>query len=185
MDRELRETVKGILNALWDSCDELDAAGFGMEKISCGKLTTRRLLTHDILRFAMYLSASDGTVTWEEATLLSDILGERLTSNAIVDYINEEGIYSVDFESTPPAILKMFVELGHSVNMEETAIETTIELFEFIGKAIVECDDNISAQEREDLNIYLNMMRNYAIRETAMHERNNGNSGTAFIGGKR
>ena len=47
--------------------------------------------------FMMYLSASDGTIKWDEAHLISDMCNLDLTPNNIGDFIRKNNIYSTEF----------------------------------------------------------------------------------------
>ena len=132
----------------------------------------------DIAKFMMYLSASDGTIQWDEVKMIIDIcnLEEDLTPDNIGTYIRKNNIYSKEFEQTPPKILIDFVNVDYELVkngvdvfdlLEENLFKdmpfsrSIVFLFELIGKKLIESDGCVSENEKQDFEIYINMMKKY------------------------
>ena len=119
--------------------------------------------------FAMYLSASDGTIEWEEARMIAQYFDLPLTQDSIADFIREHNIYSTEFESNPPVILKTLVDADQRLYEagalsdpdDEAASELLFKTYKAIANELINCDGDEDENEVKDANIYLGMMDEY------------------------
>lgn len=121
----------------------------------------------EIAMFLMYLSASDGEIKWEEASTISELCDLNLTPQSLSDFIRENNIYSTEFENKVPISLKLLVTVDNQIvenNMEnevDAGYDTLINAYYEIAKVFMASDDDVDINEKNDCNIYLDMMRNY------------------------
>lgn len=122
----------------------------------------------EMAKFAMYLSASDGTIKWEEAEMIAQYFDINLTKHSVADFIHEYNIYSTKFESTPPTILKVLVrfdqrnyEAGKLSNPGNALSEALFYIYQRIARELINCDGDKDVNEVKDSNIYLKMMDEY------------------------
>lgn len=168
MNQELKET----LGLFYSMVDALDSKAKVMEKLNL-KMKWSEAIKIELLQFLMYLAASDGQITMDESTFIFEYLDIDFSPIRINDYIRENDIYSVEFEEEPPASLKIMVQVDNSfqeqeITLGQTASEALIEIYRRIGKAFIQCDGTEDEQEKEDLKIFLRMMRDFAISNLDM-----------------
>lgn len=124
-----------------------------------------------------------------------------MTSREIVDYINENNIYSTEFEEKLPISFRIFIFIdvlrelkGERVKEQDSLVKLLLNTYELVGKDILSCDMNVTSEERRDLNTYLNNLRDNSINclqsllakgEESLKSDNNSGGGTVFTGGKR
>ena len=123
----------------------------------------------DIVKYLMYLSASDGTINWDEAQFIFDYLGYRLTPSQMNQFIRDQNIYSTEFEQTPPGGLRLLVDVdntiitkfGENAGIDKYASESYLDLFRFIGQAFMAADNDVDENEKTDYTIYTNMIERF------------------------
>ena len=166
MANPAKKLVDNILNV----CDTLEDTPVGIRKDHPG-FSLRKAFTLDVMNFIMYLSASDGHVTWREADYLSDLMDMRVTPDNMREIIEEHNVYSVEFEEKVPLSLQLFVKadkwmlsIGNkdNANLAKTVIDG---FYEMVGRDFIKCDGDIDDNELRDLNIYLGTLRDYVRRE--------------------
>ena len=114
--------------------------------------------------FMMYLSASDGMVSWEEAKLISDTCGLNLTVESLAEFIDENNLYSEAFERQVPVSLKILVAADNVLHEEGGEVSGSLELIESdraLGIGLINADEKVDPNEERDMDIYLKMMTDY------------------------
>ena len=118
----------------------------------------------DVLRFLMFLAASDNEVTWDETDLISRISCIRWTPGLIGKYIRENDIYSVQFERQVPATFGMLVnteKIVLSLGGENTNLSAQIlNIYKLIGEAFL----GLSPENKDavsNFRSYIGMMEEY------------------------
>lgn len=170
MNQELKETLRLFLSMT----DTLDLSSKVMEKIN-SDMKWSEMIKIELLQFLMYLAASDGEITRDESTFILDYLDIDFSPYKINKYVKENDIYSVDFEEEPPASLKLMVLADNSLHEQEldlgqTISEAMIELYRRMGKEFIQCDGIETEQEKEDLNIFIRSMRDFAFDNLDIHK---------------
>ena len=152
-DTELKRMVD-------DVCDTLErlTAGTGLPE-GLGAIAKQ-----EMGMFMMYLAASDGEISQEEADLISETCDLDLTVESVAEYIDDNDLYSEAFEQKEPVSLKVMVaadnvlyQSGQSISGSEALLET----YRALGIGLITADDVVTGNEEQDLNIYINMMTEY------------------------
>lgn len=114
--------------------------------------------------FMMYLSASDGTIEWDEARTISEICNLNLTPNELGQFIRENNIYSTEFEAKVPVTFQLIVtgdnklaEMGIDVSGSDAMLAT----YKAVGEALIKSDCDVDDNEVKDYKIYINMLEEY------------------------
>lgn len=132
-------------------------------------MTIKEVLKGDITRFLMYLSASDGVIASDEVEFIHEYLDDpdiTFTPQSLSDFIDQYNIYSRDFETTAPAIMRLTVRIDNDlvesgVREESSLCETLCGLFKTVGQEFIRCDGDIDDQEMADWETYVNMLDKY------------------------
>lgn len=143
-------------------CDSLEAKGLWPLK---GGVSLREVLRHDLAKFCLYLSASDGKAAGSEALFFKLALGYDMSIDEMIHHIKSDNIYSTDFESEVPLFVKTIKLIGDTLSaagMEaDGLVKAFAHLYMRMGSTLIECDDEVTEQEKTDLNIYMNMVYDY------------------------
>ena len=114
--------------------------------------------------FMMYLSASDGTIEWEEADFISEMCNLNLNPNNVADFIRENNIYSTEFETKVPITFQIMVKADNELKklgIDKSGSEILLQTYKIVGKILVDVDDDIDDNEASDYTIYINMLERY------------------------
>jgi hypothetical protein len=162
-----------IIANICETIDEKDLC----EKPKGCTITLKDILQSDVAQFIMYLTASDGHISFEEVQAYKAITGYGGdTIDSIKDYIKENNIYSMDFESEPPLIMKILSKaernaIMYGAKFEESILNIVVSLFEMIGQIIISIDGGITYNEKRDYNIILSTIRGYAQEHSIVGDR--------------
>lgn len=118
----------------------------------------------ELAAFAMYISASDGTVRWQEAQVISEIFDLNLSPETIGSFIEKHNIYSESFEQTPPEALKVAVAADVVVAKNgDTPIfcSSLIDVYKKVATYVACADNDGSDAEVKDTSIYITNMIEY------------------------
>ncbi len=149
-----------MLQTIYRVCDAVEKAGGKPEKI---EIPLRELFTFDLQRYFMYLSASDGKVLPVEADYMNELFGESFSVGEYVKRIDENRIYSVNYENDVPLSLKIITtaEQRNENLTDEDGNEfpqlssLLFDLYRDAGIEFLGCDGDVSEQESKDLGMYL------------------------------
>ena len=148
-------------------CDTVDDSG--LLKVLEGKdIKLRDVLRLDVADFIMYLSASDGYLSREEVEAYRTITGYGGDDvSSITEHIKENHIYSMDFESEPPLIMKLLSEaerkaIYRGAPIKTSVLKAVVLLFELIADIIVSIDGGITYTEKRDREIIMSTIKGYA-----------------------
>ena len=161
--------AKRMLNKIYELCDSFEDTPLAPRKHGAD-IDMRKVMFMDLVKYIMYLSASDGRIGQREAEYLADLTDIKMTTSQIREFIEEQNIYSTKFESEAPLILKILVAtenllFANDADLEALASDILVKFFEIVGKELCEIDCEFSTNERSDMNIYLNTMRGYIKKE--------------------
>ena len=116
----------------------------------------------------MYLSASDGRLSADEVQAFRIITGFGGDNvETIKRHIEENNIYSMDFESEPPTIMKLISRAERNammcgVDLKSSSLEFIVSLYEMVGQIIISIDGGITYNEKRDFNIIMDTIKGYA-----------------------
>ncbi|MCD8190081.1 MAG: hypothetical protein LUD78_07660 [Clostridiales bacterium] len=128
---------------------------------------TGKAFKGELAMFLMYLSASDGEIKWDEASVISDLCDLNLTPQSIGDFIRKNNIYSTEFESKVPATLDLIVKADNlliKMNMDNGLSDVpnlVISTYKYAAEQLIMADGTADANEHNDCKIYIDMMERY------------------------
>ena len=160
---QAKEYFDNIAN-LCDTIDEHDL----WEKPSHMTITLREIFQHDVANFIMYLSAADGRLSAEEVQAYRVITGYGGDNvDTIKKHIEENNIYSMDFESEPPLIMKLLSKAERNAVMcgasfESSVLKLVARFYGLIGQIIISIDGGITYNEKRDYNIIMDTINGFA-----------------------
>ena len=168
--------VKNGLEQVYKVLDNVEEGGGKPDGLNA---SLRDAFKTELMEFLLYLSASDGHVSSSERDFINELFDMELSTKDCVDLINENEIYSTKFESTlpltlrittvfdkkmqlvssvvgqsieaiTPAILKFYAGLGEMFTEIKQLLDGRIESDSEEGTSIVEGNDEIPKELRED-----------------------------------
>jgi len=162
MDYELRQRVDLILGL----ADTIDGTPTGLHS---SEISLRNCVRTEWLKFLMYLSASDGQISWEESEFIHDYLDFDLDTDGIHQLVLENNIYSEDFENEVPISIQIFAKTdnayyeatGNKREKDEISVSLLRRMFLALGQELLACDDEITDDEINNLTIYMNMLDDF------------------------
>lgn len=158
--------LKNMITSTLDLCDSINP------HFRNGAANLRDLCKYDLLRYALYLSASDGVIKSEEVEFFNTYLGYDMPVAGWVNFIKEKNIYSNEFEESIPLSLVAFVSVDNDIIKKgigldrESLGELLISTFEGLGRELISSDRDVDSQEMDDLNTYMETLRNFVIHYT-------------------
>lgn len=121
----------------------------------------------NLAQFMMYLSASDGKIEWSEVDNISKYLDVDLTPEAVNKFIREQNIYSTKFEQEVPVALQALVSadnlLWDNGKRDTCSAEMLLTLYKAVGIELINTDGDVDDNEKQDYNIYIDMLSNYVM----------------------
>lgn len=125
--------LKEALRHMYEICDEVaERTNFHEQTGLRRDASLSDVLKMNLLFYLSYLAASDGVVSWKESRFIGELIDINLTPAKLQEIIDDNNLYSTEFESDPPMILQIFVALDNA--MYQHGKETNIEM----GKAVFE-----------------------------------------------
>ena len=151
------EEIKVIV---YKMCNVLEKIGQGMGL----EVGTGQAARYEIASFMMYLSASDGKILWEEAKIISEMCDLNLTPESMESFINDQKIYTPEFETKVPPMYELMVSVDNTLFEAGETISGSgimLDTYQTVGAALIKSDDDVDENELTDYNKYLTMMVDY------------------------
>ena len=159
--------AKEYFDSIVNICDIIDEKEL-WDKPDDSEVKLRDILKINIAEFIMYLSASDGSLTFEELQVYKAITGYGgETLDSFKTYIQKNNIYSTGFESKPPLIMEILSRAERTAIMYGAELETSIlsalvSLYKMIGKIVITVDGGVTYSERRDYQIIISTIEGFA-----------------------
>ena len=166
--------LKQLVNSMCDTIEMIASKG-GLDA------GTDQAAKVELGMFMMYLSASDGEISWEEARIISDICDLNISPSQLGDFIREKGIYTTEFEQKVPVTFQLMVEADKALienGINISASEAMLGTYKAVGEALIKSDGDIDDNEVADYRIYTNMLEEYRDRNLG-----SGSKATGFTKG--
>ncbi len=144
--KTLKESVQQELRM----CEQLQTLGFWD---AASSVTLRECLRLDLLKFLLYLSASDGQPTQPEADFLMEYLGYGLSPAKMRQLILDKNIYSRQFEQQLPLSMKALVQAD--VQRGSALADLVLALYRRLGEAFLKIQTGGSGQGKKDYELYI------------------------------
>lgn len=136
-----------------------------------------KLVKSELAAYMMYLSASDGKITWNEANIISEYIDVSVTPQKINAVLHEENIYSTKFEKHVPASFGMTVTADNILwdlgKRGLCAADVLLLIYKKVGKEIIYADGDADDNEIADYQTYIGMLTDY-ILENDRYKTNGG-----------
>lgn len=181
--------MKQSLHKIYSLLDTVEGAGGKPSGINA---SLRDVFKVELHSYFLYLSATDGKVSVQESEFMNYLFDMHLTSQQYVTFINENNIFSTDFEQKVPVIFQILQAFDKKVallsgitgNDVDPILPIVLKFYAEIGKAFITCD-GADQSEVDEAQSYLN-----GILEKLMGRLENNSApaqsgGDAVIGGKR
>lgn len=157
----MNNDLKNLVDGMYELCDVIQEALDWNETVDI-----RDILKIELVKLVMYISASDGTISYKESKLIEDYFGFEIEPSGIRNFIIEENIYSTEFESEVPASFKIFVKFDNfmaeaGIELDNIVSESLLKLYMFIAEETAGADGYVDPLEKADLNIYLSTLDGY------------------------
>ena len=171
--------LKGAMEKVYELCDQMEEkTNFGKNMGLHSEATITNVLKMNVICFLAYLAASDGVVSWKESRFIGEIMDVHMTPVKLNEIIQDNNIYSTEFEEQAPLILQIFVAMDNT--LYENGVDNNVELgdalfelYRFLTVGLVESNgrttDTMDESEKEDAQTYLGMMRSYIDDHTEKH----------------
>lgn len=158
----IEQTVKDRIQTCYQICALIDA-----NSTDNRTLPLKDMLRIEFLKFSSYLVDLDGTIDQEELNCIRDYLQFDLTSGALKNFKENEGVRS-DFLKQPPVILKHFV-LADAKKMiandpyEHQAAQILTDTYKIYGQMLISCHATEQTDSRsvETLTNYITLLENF------------------------
>ena len=132
------------------ACDALGIKLNEMETID----SVKDLVSFEVLRLWLHLSASDGTIDDSEVGLINTIFQLNGTAEDVRDLIIDTDIYTTDFSESLPLsfVIAIYSEEWFSkyANAEIKLADIVLEGWLQLGAVLLEIDGDICAREKSD-----------------------------------
>lgn len=153
--------LKNMINKLNSLGDLLDESSLGLSE-----MPMRKIIRLDFVQFLMYLSASDGTISYEESNFINEYFDWDLSPSDIKYFIEKHDIYSVDYETKVPFSMRLFVAADNTLydsqgDSEYLCSQLLLQVYTVLGEEFLACDLNATDNEVQDLTIYLTTLQNF------------------------
>ena len=150
--KELKELVD-LIFSIGDTIDPL------LRNINT-RVSGRDIIKLDFVQYCLYLCASDGYVSEQEAQFMNYYFDYDLNASSLAAFIKESKVYSTTFETTVPLSFVLFSNLDKQTNGETKACEQLLGIYQIVGKALMSID-GVSDNEVRDYSIYTSMLQKY------------------------
>lgn len=171
--------LKHVLNSVYELCESVAEKGNLYEVLEIEEgFPLSNILKLDLMCFLAYLAAADGVISWKECRYIGSLFDVNITPDKLNELIMEKDIYSVEFETTVPKMLQLFVACDNSiysagVELEEEFGKSLISLYMILGQGLVESNgrsvNDDYFPEKSDFEIYLRMLQSYVEDNTERH----------------
>lgn len=171
--------LKSAMEQMYQLCDQMEEKTNFRENMGLhNEATISNVLKMNVICYLAYLAASDGVVSWKESRFIGEIMDVHMTPAKLNEIIQDNNIYSTEFEEQVPMILQIFVAMDNA--LYENGIDNStelgdaiFELYRFLTVGLVESNgrtaETMDESEREDAQTYMGMMRAYIDDHTEKH----------------
>ena len=160
--------IKDNLETIYTILDKIENETEMPEELENTRL--KDLFKMELLSYFMYLASSDGKITASEKDFMNTLFDVNMSVQEYVKFINDNNIYSVDFEERIPVTLRFAVAFDAKMQILTALIDKHLDAFTpklihfylDAGKAFIGCDRDVDSQEVEDIKIYIGKLADSA-----------------------
>ena len=147
--------IKKIVDKILAIADELEPSVQNIDG-SDPPFTLRTAARLSLLKFFLYLTASDEYISGKEVRAIRECLGYHLSKDDVKELIRKQNIYTVTFENETPPIMDLLMQAdralaakGYVGNISYT--KQYVDLCEKAGYLFIACDGSMNEDEERDL----------------------------------
>ena len=144
-----------VTNQIFSRMDELQPLVRNDEEM-VPSLSLEEAARISLLKFFLYLTASDEYISGKEVRAINECLGYSFSKDNIKRLIQDQNIYTITFERETPPIMDLLMQLdrglaakGFSGSISYT--KRFVELCEKAGDIFIGCDGSANEDEKRDL----------------------------------
>ena len=174
--------LKNALNSVYNLLNTVESMGGSPNNLD---MPLRECFRMEMIRQSLYFAATDGKIKPEERDFINEVFGLNGTTQDFIRIINENNIYSTEFENKGLItldILRAFDEkYGHMVGVNSVSL--ALEFMESVMKALLVVDDDLDGNEKEEFyNYYGKLKRRYLTAQTEFIKKGNDVSDNSLKG---
>lgn len=146
--------LKQLLEQLYQIIDTVEKSGL---KPNLFQIPLKDAFKVELHSYFLYLSAIDGQVSSAETEFMNYLFDENNTSQVYANFINENDIYSTDFEEKLPVTLQILTDIDIKMSsLEPTGTEEItyisplfVNFYAEAGKIFLNCDGTTQSEINE------------------------------------
>lgn len=167
MNKDIQSSFDQLLQVSTDLAKQVkEKEVLDPQKLPCLKTKDpEKIIKKDLLHFFLYIGSSDGKLDKEEVNFINELFGSSYDEEELYDMVEEENIYSYEFEEKRPELLDLVAEIDMTLlatGNESGLLDTMKTMFESYGAFFLACDSNTDLQEIADLRTYKTMVEREA-----------------------
>lgn len=166
MDFDVLAALKKRFRTLEDRCRALDKKELTGLSDECNS-TLDEIFDLDITTYLLYLTASDSYISGQEIEMFTYITEWEVDdADAMRNTIENTNVYSEEFETTVPWIIKIMTRCENVLNSinaysQYSVVEEFIEFFKLLGLTYIRVDGEMCEAEKADYLSYIAMIEDY------------------------
>ena len=169
MKAEFYQTLNNFVEKL---VDVIDDAGSMFGSSNAGGIAR-----YEISKFLMYLAASDGEISRDEAQAICAIAGlDPATSSEIAKSVQQNNVYTTEFEQTVPVSFQLAVmaddKIYRSKGITASLSEDMLIVYKKAGETIINSDGAPSNQAFINYTYYTTMLEIYRNQNLEISDQN-------------
>jgi hypothetical protein len=172
------EELKESLDKMYSICDMVGEKGLRPALDLEEDFEYSRIIKIDLIRFMSYIAVADGVLSWKECHLMSSLFDMNLNPQKIKEFIEENNIYSDEFETSIPITLRIFVAFDNAayttgIDLGSELGDSLVKLYVCIAQAMLQINgkdpEDMDESEKAGIEKFLNSMQKFIDDETESH----------------
>ena len=152
--------IKQLRDVVFLVCDRMDEAGLGVKKWMPDK-STRDVLELNLYSFLLYISATDGKISQEEADFMNSLLGGEYGLSEYEQLAKKTRVRQAAFQEEVPMIFRVAVDCDNGDILSVNAAKCIFEVYVLTGLLCMVSDLQVTQAEYDSTIRYLNMLKAY------------------------
>ena len=166
MNFDILAALKKKFRTLEEHCRAFDKKELTGLADECNS-TLEEIFNLDITTYLLYLTASDSYISGQEIEMFTYITELEVDdADAMRDTIENTNVYSEEFETTVPWIIKIMTRCENALNSineysQYSVVEEFIEFFKLLGLTYINVDGEMCEAEKTDYLSYISRIEDY------------------------
>mgnify|MGYP003289314026 CR=1 FL=1 len=166
MNFDILAALKKKFRTLEEHCRAFDKKELTGLADECNS-TLEEIFNLDITTYLLYLTASDSYISGQEIEMFTYITELEVDdADAMRDTIENTNVYSEEFETTVPWIIKIMTRCENALNSineysQYSVVEEFVEFFKLLGLTYINVDGEMCEAEKTDYLSYIARIEDY------------------------